>query len=72
MKVWWAVMRMMTWDSLEVRSAHPLLPNAGVSGMGDGGPVAFMPIFDTLEAAVAWSDNGKYLVQPIRERDGEA
>lgn len=56
-KQMWAVMKALTWDSIDVQG-HPLhAPKEG--------PHRFIPLFDSKEAALVWNDGIEDNIQEL-------
>lgn len=53
--IWWVVLRLYKWDSIRIGGAFPVR-------MGAGGPVGFIPIFNTKRGAVAFAGGSKNVV----------
>lgn len=64
---YYMVMRLMTFSGMNVSSAMPMfmLPKMTLAEPGEGDPKWFVPVFDNIEDARGWADDGKFAIQEI-------
>lgn len=63
------VMRLIKWDSMELKSVPPYhLPFPVEYADREDGMIGFLPVFETREQAEAWAEDGKYPIMGVEAK----